>query len=372
MNDDELRAILHREADQIKEGPDSWSRLESRWTVAPVRSAPRSFAFGALAIAVVMALVVGVVWIGRRDSVTHAASGPQQPMPSRIAAVTADSRLVVLDAASGRIIRTLAGDAGTFRFQAEIGVSSDGQTIYYPSVVPRNQGPECESGDQWIKRVPTTGGSSTKVKFARTVAVSATGLASSVDHAPCGRGTGHLAVSAGSGISRVYRGLAPRAADELLLDHLSWSPDGRHLAFQWFHGRPRTYVLDTRTATSINDAVCVCGQRSSTGWFGYLGGTGDFLGSRAPKVGSRAASRAVALRSDGSVRRTLFRSRGPISELASDRSGDHILAMFPKETKPGFFVDSLYRWSRGDKEPTKVRAGIIAAAWIPDSPRRPV
>ena len=74
MNDDELRAILHREADRIEEGPDSWSRLGSRWTVESVRSAPRSFAFGALSIAVVTATVVGVVWIGRT---TVTAASPQ-------------------------------------------------------------------------------------------------------------------------------------------------------------------------------------------------------------------------------------------------------------------------------------------------------
>ena len=45
------------------------------------------------------------------------------------------------------------------------------------------------------------------------------------------------------------------------------------------------------------------------------------------------------------------------TQVVSDRSGRHILAV----------VDhSLYRWSEGEKEPTKIADGVIGAAWIPD------
>ena len=78
MNDDELRSILKSEADRVEVGDNSWSRLESRFAIPPAHSAPRAFAFafGTVGIGVLVALVVGVIWVLRDEPGPRIASSP--------------------------------------------------------------------------------------------------------------------------------------------------------------------------------------------------------------------------------------------------------------------------------------------------------
>lgn len=371
MNDDELRRVLHAEADRVEVGSDSWSRLESRLHTARARSAPRAFALGGIAVAVAVALVVGMTWIGSTGRSAHPAAQTRNSMPARIVAVTRYGDLVILDSRSGRLIRTLAHDVATFRGSPELGVAADGRTIYYTDVDGTDQGPTCPGGQEHVVKVPTRGGAAATVGLGRTVALSPDGstIAFSRDQGACHQGPGALVVRSVNGeAEHVYAGVAGRDS-EVVLDHLSWAPDGRHLAFQWLKGTSYAYVLNTKTATSINQAVCICRQRDAVGWFGYLGDTGEFLGSWTPGGKPKAfekvpfgRSQVVALRADGSVRRTLFAVRGQVEDLASDRGGDHVLAVAAE----GGRTFSLSRWTRGDTKPIKIRDGIIAAAWIPD------
>ena len=372
MNGDELRRVLRDEADRVEIGEQSWSRLEPRLSGDRSASGARSFALGAVAIAVVVALVAGVLWFGRDEHDTHVAAGVQSSMPSRIVAWTRHDELVVLDSRTGRLVRTLVGDVATgFRGSPALSVTSDGANLYYTDAVPKEDGPGCPGAPNFVMRIPIAGGTPIEVRRGRTAAISPTGemFASSLDSGLCSSGGGVLNVGP---IGGAAAGLGSGdVADELVLYHLSWAPDGRHLAFQWLKGTSYAYVLDTKTATSMNEAACVCKQSDAVGWFGYFGDTGEFLGSRTPHGKPTAfekvrfgRSQVVALRADGSARRTLFAVRGQVEDLASDRGGDHVLAVAAE----GGRKFSLSRWSRGDKKPTKIRGGIIAAAWIPDAP----
>ena len=369
MNEDDLRSILRSEAERIDVGDDSWSRLESRLSPRPAGSAPRAFAFGAVAIGVAVALVVGVTWMRRDDRRTARVATGRNVMPSRIIAVTTHYALVVLDSHSGRVIRTLARDVALSRGTPALALTPDGRSVYFSTHVA-TRGGQCPSQDM-VLRVTIDGRGSFEEAPGPVAALSPDGRRLAVlgigptplPPGVCG-GQRQLEIRDLTRGTTQYFGIADGS-----IDRLSWSSDSISLAFRWLKGTSQAYVLNAQTARALSDAVCVCKQSDPGGWFGYLGGADEFLGSRAPKVGSRAPSRVVALDPGGSIRRTLFRSRGPISGLASDRTGSNILAMFPKEEKPDFFVDSLYRWSRGDKGPTKVRDGIVAAAWIPNAPR---
>ena len=74
---------------------------------------------------------------------------------------------------------------------------------------------------------------------------------------------------------------------------------------------------------------------------------------------------AVVMESNGRVVEDLFTWRDTITDLVPDRSGHHLLMVSQSERRPGFFVEDLYRWSRSDRRPTKIRGGVVAAAWIP-------
>ncbi len=53
----------------------------------------------------------------------------------------------------------------------------------------------------------------------------------------------------------------------------------------------------------------------------------------------------------------LFEVPGRVTSLVSDGSGQHFLALNQ--------AGDLYRWSRGDDQPTKVASDVAAATWLP-------
>ena len=380
MTEDELRRVLHDEADRVEVGDDSWSRIESRLAVG--RSAGRSPIHSALrpAIAIVLAaaLLGGALIVVRNDSSRPVATGRGGGrFPRQIVAITNRSRLVVIDAGSGHMVRTLAHDVATFRGSPELGASPDGSQIYYTSVAPPTPG--CNtSGIESIFRVPRRGGRPVVVGHGRTLAVNpiAGAVAFSRGYENCRfSGPGALEID-GQGGSRLIREASPDPRSlELLLFNLAWSNDGTMLTFDWARdGSTRPYELDLGTATSMDDAVCLCSGPPKLATFGFLGGSTDHLGSVASGGTpsgrtSDLRSRVVAVGRNGSVDRTLFRWPFSVSSLSSDPSGADILMTSP--TKPfhrSGFTDVLYRWRRGDTKPTKIRDGIVAAAWIPDPP----
>ncbi len=250
--------------------------------------------------------VIGAAWI------PDAAAPPRDPAPDRVAAITDQGALVVVDAANGKRIRTLASGTTVNRGRGELAPTPDGQQIYFTGRLPPDPATSCEGAIDVILRVDVAGGTVGNWGRGSSVAISPDGqwLARALESdQPCGRGGPLVSVqNTRTGEHHEFAGTTG------VISRLSWSQDSGRLAFQWAKGSSYAYVLDTTTATSLDDAVCVCDQSDAHGWHGYLGTTGDFLGTRAPAGGSSEPARVVALRPDGTERRELFSWGGPIDE----------------------------------------------------------
>ncbi len=375
MNEDDLRRALREEAARVEVGDDSWHRLQSRLTNRFAECSPaRSMLRPAIGVVLIAAILGGTLVVFRGGSSHRVSSGRTDTLlPSQIVAVTDRSRLVVLDSRSGGVIRTLSLKVATFRFAPELGVSPDGVQIYFTSV---DAPPEAcaTSGIESIFRVPRLGGRPVVVGRGRTVAVNPRDgrLAFSRDYERCAEGPGVLEI-AGRGDLNLVPSASNGSKDlESSLYNLSWSSDGGLLSFDWANASTRRpYELDPSTATSMDAATCLCSSPRNLATFGFLGGSHVLLGTVPPGPGLRDRSRVVAVGSGGAIDRTLFRWPFPVSSLESDSSGAHILMTSPAKRRGRSYYDALYRWSRGDKRPTKIRDGIVAAAWIPDAPSRP-
>jgi hypothetical protein len=364
--EERLHDAMHEYADTIEPEPGSWSKIEARFDEAPAprRPARGGLVFAGVALTLVVALTAVLV-VRDRDDSTRVATGPAAGMPSRIVALTSILDLVVLDSASGRVVRALARDVSVVRGLPAIAPTPDGKAVFFTSYSRADSSDPC-AGTEVVSKVGVGGGAVEQLGpgSGRTVAVS-----------PDGR---WLATAGGSDIgctTHPYLGIVLRDLQSGttriiqntsgLAFSLSWAADSRHLAFQWDKaddGGGSAYVLDTQTGSSFDEARCVCGQTDAYGWFGYLGATGDFLGAFTPAGNSTETGRVVALSPDGSEHRTLFRWSDRVRDLRSDQSGTQVLMTTDR---------GLYRWSEGEKEPTKIADGVIGAAWIPDSSPEP-
>ncbi len=368
MSDDELRSILHEEADSAEPGDHSWSRLESRLERASERSAPRAFALGTVAIAVAVSLVVGVVWLSRKDR--HHSRATLSPslrsMPGRILAMTTDRQPVVLDARTGKVRARY--ESHSYAAGTSIAVAPDGRDFYFAEG-DRSKGCEHHS----ITRFPLPGG-----RPGAQVADEASEPAISPD----GR---YLAfyrcfgadATAGPRPERtrelVVRDLANRvdAASFLPPDPserfgraLVFESDSHHLVYELVrtapsagHGTNRLYRFDPLGGEALPGQEFGLAPRA---FRGTLGDSGSYVAVKGRDVLSLRCARCP----DTSVftaDRLLRMPRAP-HVIASDRTGDHLLLVSAR---------TLYRWSEGDKKPTKIRDSIVAAAWIPDSPEQP-
>ncbi|MBK5287643.1 MAG: PD40 domain-containing protein [Acidimicrobiia bacterium] len=264
---------------------------------------------------------------------------------------------------------------GTFRGDPELSVSPDGSEIYYTSVAPPPEG--CvTSGIETVFRVPLDGGAPQAVGHGRTTAVSGDGVvAFSRDYENCRFSAPGALVIGAAPASKVLREIAPGQSDrgELLLWGLGWSTDERLLGFNWARDKVRPYLIEPARAASMDDAWCLCAAPAGAEFQGFLGSSHEPVASVASGATKRYAENAVVLRPDGSVLRTLFRWTHAIHMVRSDTSGRHFVMTSPTKQLPGgAYRDVLYRWSRGDTGPTKIRDGIVAAAWVPDpAPTQP-
>lgn len=373
MNADRLRDALRAEVADVHASADAFDRLERR-LATPTRSDPRSRVLVGIAVVLAAALVGAVLLAIREPASRHEPAGPLPAgMPRRIAAVTTDGRLVLLDSRDGRILRTLAHDVAVFRGTPELAASPDGSSVYFTSVDRTTHTPPgCETaGQETVYSVTVDGSRNDVIARGRTVAVSLQGrVASSQDHQLCATGPGSLRISR----QGAPRWVGPGPGDpELVLFDLRWTDDGGTLTFNSAgagtttsqpRGGEQPYALTVATARTASDARCVCAT-SGAAVYGSFGTSPGFLGTVPSGTTPRYAEDAVVLRDDGSVERRLFHWNADIGSLHSDRRGD--LAMISPAADNGrSSVDALYRWSPGDRQPVKLRDGIVAAAWVPD------
>ncbi len=131
--DERVRDALHAYADPIEPAPGSWDRIEARLDqLLPRERRPRTpLLVAAVGILVIVALIAAAVVrdLDDQSNVVIDKGRVGAPMPGRIVAVTTSGRVVVLDAASGKVLETRAAD-GTSSAE-QVAVATDGEAMYF-------------------------------------------------------------------------------------------------------------------------------------------------------------------------------------------------------------------------------------------------
>jgi hypothetical protein len=366
---------LHRAGEHVAA---STSRIEVPEIVARVRTRRRRRSL--IAASATVALVIAVVALAGTSPNRRAVrvQTPVSSIPERIAAVTDDDRLVVLDARTGTRLRELATGVTSSFGTPRIAVSPDGHTIYFQRTRPARPG-ECSNGVQTvheIARVDTNGGTSTPIVTGSDPAMSRDGMVLAYGTRTddqCGRpnAVGLLPLADIGTTARLGRPIPARDPARTAVDWLAWAPDSHHLLVGMVEPDTSSYprIIDTTALRSNMHAVLEDGSRinisdATQAILVYRGTHGDLLGwSDQPPNGPSTpnATWAVAVdASTGQVTERLFHApNGIIDPPEPDATGDHIVAIIAPDT--------LYRWSTGDRNPTRITSGLIAAVWIPVS-----
>ena len=173
MNEQLLRDALRAEVDEVHASADAFARLETRLPPGSRRPV-RGMIIAGVGVVLLAALVAGAV-AATREPKPHPSAAAPSTVPRRIVAVTSGFRLVVLDSRTGRTVRDLGADVGTFRGAPEVAASPDGAAVFFTGIDPVRP-PGCRTaGQETVFRVPVKGGTPTVVTRGRTVAVSGSG-----------------------------------------------------------------------------------------------------------------------------------------------------------------------------------------------------
>jgi hypothetical protein len=343
---DRVRDALHDYADPIEPGPGSWERISERLGDGvgemrmPRRPYRRPLVLVGAALAVVVVLVVALA-VRDDEGGNRVATTGTAPMPSRILAVTTSGQPVILDAATGSLLRELP--TGRVLPERQIAVTPDGRDAYFVA----GSGDGCANTS--IQGLRLSGGFGLSIPRATAPAIS-----------PDGR---HLAY--------LQCPLDGRLPDAILLRDLRTgeerdfrSPAGTVFSDTLVFADSRLLLFETDNATARQTAAMQLDVEN----------------------GAMSARQADFERSLGWVRITddhdYYLMEGPavLSErpihadtpapelelpaipdvLSGDTSGRHFVLVVG---------GALYRWSEGDDAPTKVADGIVAASWIPDAAR---
>jgi WD40 repeat protein len=276
--------------------------------------------------------------------------------PRRAVAVTVGGRVVVLDARDGRRVRTLSARASRYG-----GLAVQRGAVWFLSRGGRSI-TTCGHGappDQHLMSVPLAGGTPRRVLEAsvRWFSVSPDGRKLAVTEGQCPpAGTITLYDLATGARTGTWTGTPPDGTSGAV-SSLTWSPDSRSLLYVREIGSTSPWILDTTSATSLDDAHRVpIGDGSSV--TGYLGASGSLLGVFLTASGTSHVWTIDPV--TGARQHRLFCCGRPLS---ADASGTAVLAT------TGTRGDELVRWSSGDRAPTRIARGVTGAVWVePDRP----
>jgi dipeptidyl aminopeptidase/acylaminoacyl peptidase len=320
------------------------------------------------AILVAVAAVAVLVMFVQDERGSERPSGSSGGYPSWIVAVKYDGRLVVLDARTGKVVRTLARNAVAENGVGGVSVSSDGQRVYFTRQTTAkcddNVGGRTDALSE-IASVPVRGGAvRSEVSASRWPAVSPDGRYLAFAGVPICSGAGRTIVlkSLVAGVpDRRFQTVDVPDGTPGTVAELAWAPDSRHLVFRRDIGSTYPYVLDIDTARAVDDGRRVL-IGDGSGISGFFGRSDELLGAVVP-AGTHPDEFEfwVVDATTGARTRLLFSLVGRCcgQSYVADSPGRNVLVTGAH----------LYRWSLGDARPTPLAARIAVAAWVPDTAR---
>jgi hypothetical protein len=292
--------------------------------------------------------------------------GPVAPMPARVVVWTGNFKIEVLSSRTGRLIRTLATSVALNRGLPTLAVSPLGVVYFDDARGPR----------EFILSVPLTGGPVTTVAEGRDPALSPDGRLLAywtyTDRWALKQPEAIVVRDLLAGTQRAW------AFTSYLPDitGLSWSPDGRFLAFTSTTGMRsdtvtvRTIqVLDARPGGTLDGARRILlGQRVA--WAGFLTshtGVGVLVGQYGSiqtdgglvevGVGSgRILRRLTSLPPHGLA--TVNAVDGTENTITVDRTGRYLLI-----AGSGTGTGEIFRWTFGMPHPVRITSGALRAEW---------
>ena len=318
---------------------------------------------------------------GSRGTPHRAQNDPTTPTRTaaipREVVVWRNFRIEVVSSTTGRLIRTLAPDAGLNRFTPQPAVSPGG-TVYFDEAHDVNGIP-----DEQILSVPLSGGQITGVADGHDPAVSPDGrflaYLTYADIANVGQGVAVRDLRTGATKIWRYSTIGPD------ITGLSWSPDSQEVSFTTTTPTPDNrsltvgaWVLNASTPTGSLDAARKIPLAPGMAWAGYVN-RADGIGVTqhwAGTIPSSSFGLSVVDATSGRVIASLPHVSGQLAvdnvldgaegAVQIDPSGQH-LALVEVVSGSG----ALYRWTIGSipnrisTEPVQIATGVIGAAWVP-------
>jgi hypothetical protein len=311
------------------------------------------------------ALGAGLAGLPGRAGRPAAATAPgppgyRQPMPPLVVVLTGSSRIEVLSARTGRVLRTLAADAGLFRRLPTVAVSVTGM-VYFDTVLTQEQ----------VVSVPVAGGPVRSVAAGSDPAVSPDGrMLAYVTGAEPHRGPEAIVVrNLATGSQRRWAFISGQAD----IVSLSWSPDGVLLSFTADIGstfQATAWLLDTRRAGTLDSARPIPLGRGLR-WAGFLTPrAGMAVTGPAGPPGRGGQSLAEVAVSSGRILRQLTElpRQGLSTSNAYDGAegtitahpGGHYL-LIATAGPDGY--GEIFRWTVGTHQLVPLARGAIRASW---------
>jgi WD40-like Beta Propeller Repeat len=292
--------------------------------------------------------------------------GPAGSMPSQIVVWTDNFKIEVLSSRTGRMIRTLATNVAVTRGIPTLAVSPAGVVYFDDARGHRN----------FVLSVPLTGGPVTTVADGNQPALSPDGRQLAywinIDHRALRQPEAIVVRDLPAGTQKTW----PFTSYLSDITSMSWSPDGRSLAFA-----DLTYVqngtvliraaqvLDTRSGGTLDGAQRIpLGRRVA--WAGFLTshtGAGVLAEQHGPiqtggdlvEVGiarGQVLRRLTSLPPQGLA--TVNSVDGTEGTITVDRTGSYLLI-----AGMGTGTGEIFRWTFGMPHPVEITSGALHAVW---------